>query len=172
MLYDYNKQSLLLALPGGQKDQGPVGWRPHLRSDVLLEPLQAAVVVGLVGHLVANLRPVLQGLLDHPGGQVQGNLPKKKSHDFPRSKMIGATFQSGGSVHMCGLKISVSAWIRNPHRFGRLDLDPDPGPNNSRFPGPNPLPLAQVNGCCPHQKHYARCRINLRCINSYFKVSN
>jgi hypothetical protein len=34
-------------------------------------------VVGLVGHLVANLGPVLQGLLDHPGRQVKGNLPNK-----------------------------------------------------------------------------------------------
>jgi hypothetical protein len=37
------------------------------------------------------------------------------------------------------------------------------GPNKSRFPGPNP-PTCPRNGCCPYQKHYARGRINHRCI--------
>ncbi len=31
-----------------------------------------------------------------------------------------------------------------------------------------PPPTCPGNGCCPHQKHYARGRINHRCINSYF----
>ncbi len=30
-----------------------------------------------------------------------------------------------------------------------------------------PLPTCSSNECCPHQKHYARGRINHRCINSY-----
>jgi hypothetical protein len=39
------------------------------------------------------------------------------------------------------------------------------GPKKSRFPGTNPLPLALImDAVCPHQKHYARARINHRCI--------
>ncbi len=37
------------------------------------------------------------------------------------------------------------------------------GLKNSRFPGPNPLPLAQVMDAAA-SKHYARGRINHRCI--------
>ncbi len=38
------------------------------------------------------------------------------------------------------------------------------GPKNSRYPGPNPLPTCPSNGCCTHQNHYARGRINYRCM--------
>ncbi len=35
-----------------------------------------------------------------------------------------------------------------------------------------PPPTCPRNGCCPHQKHYARGRSNHRCINSYGGVSS
>ncbi len=43
------------------------------------------------------------------------------------------------------------------------------GPKKPQFPGPNPHRTCPRtgNGCCPHQKHYARRRIDHRCINSY-----
>jgi hypothetical protein len=41
------------------------------------------------------------------------------------------------------------------------------GPNNSQFPGPNPLPLALVMDLHA-SKHYARGRINHKCINNYY----
>ncbi len=42
------------------------------------------------------------------------------------------------------------------------------GSKNLDFQGP-PLPMALVMySICTHQKHYARGRINHRCINSYY----
>jgi hypothetical protein len=41
------------------------------------------------------------------------------------------------------------------------------GPQNSRFPVPTPPPFPTLS-IRPHQKAYARGRINHRCINSYF----
>ncbi len=35
------------------------------------------------------------------------------------------------------------------------------------FQGPTPSSTCPRNGCCPHQKHYARGRINHMCIKSY-----
>jgi hypothetical protein len=63
----------------------------------------------------------------------------------------------------------------NPEFFGsqmalayRLDAISQ-GLKNSCFPGPNPLPLALVM-YLTHRKHFARGRINHRCINSYCYV--
>jgi hypothetical protein len=43
-------------------------------------------------------------------------------------------------------------------------------PKKSRFPGPPP-PTYPINGCCPHQKHYAQGRINHRCIGNFMYKS-
>ena len=77
----------LLALAGWEVDEWPVGGVPHLGLDVLLQTLKAPVVVGLVGLLVPNLGPVLQGLLDNTGRQVQRHLSGK-------NRLVKIVFQS------------------------------------------------------------------------------
>jgi hypothetical protein len=41
------------------------------------------------------------------------------------------------------------------------------GPKKVLISRTQPSPICPRNGLCPHQKHYARGRINQRCINSY-----
>ncbi len=41
------------------------------------------------------------------------------------------------------------------------------GPKKLSISRAQPPPTCPSNGCCPHQKHYARGRINHRYINSY-----
>jgi hypothetical protein len=43
------------------------------------------------------------------------------------------------------------------------------GPKKLSISRAQPPPTCLSYGCCPHEKHYARGRINHRCINSYYQ---
>ncbi len=75
-----------------------------------------------------------------------------------------------GSIHYLGKWEGVGPWksqLFGPQMALEYWLDAiSQGAEKSQFPGdPIPLPLSFLNGCCPHQKHYARGRVNHRCIN-------
>ncbi len=56
-------------------------------------------------------------------------------------------------------------WAPNGPRLYRLDaISQDP--KKLSLSRAKPPPTCPRNGCCPHQKHHARGRINHRCINS------
>ncbi len=66
--------------------------------------------------------------------------------------------------------ISNNRPIKDPHLWApngtRLSARcPFTGPKKLSISRAQPPPTCPSNVCCPHQKHYARGRINHRCIN-------
>jgi hypothetical protein len=72
-----------------------------------------------------------------------------------------------GSIHYLGKWEGVGPWksrvFLGPVKRHRADRR---GPF-----GAQPLPTCRSNGCFPHQKHYARGRINHRCIGGFMYKS-
>jgi hypothetical protein len=67
-----------------------------------------------------------------------------------------------GNLDFFGPQMAFACWLDATSHFT--------GSKKVSISRAQPPPICPRNGCCPHQKHYTRGRINLRCINSYYDV--
>ncbi len=105
--------------------------------------------------------------------------PRKMSRDDPNRDPDPAWFLTNwlsGSV-IQDIRIRGSGYLRNIYGSGtqwasngtRLSARCHfTGLQKLSISRAQPAPTCPGNGCCPHQKQYARGRIYHRCINSYF----
>jgi hypothetical protein len=119
-------------------------------------------------------RPRVVKLLNHPGGMVWALKPPE-SH--PWALVHKTTYAPMIYTALCVMLLMWATSISWASGRGS-------GPGNLDFLGPKwldaisqgqkkvsisraqPPPTCPRNSCCPHQKLYARDRINHRCINS------